>query len=73
MTSEFSQAGRIQMKMKPVTRDELEMLGATVDNNGVWTFRDGSKGKISKEPVPVYDDEFTRVGFTYFDAVERVQ
>ena len=55
------------MKMKPVTRDELEMLGATETTMESGRFSNGSKEKISKEPVPVYDDEFTRVGFTYLD------
>jgi hypothetical protein len=68
-----NQASRIEMTMKPVTVRELESLGGTVDASGVWTFRDGSRGRVSKRPVAVYDDDHKPVGFTYFDRLDRLQ
>ncbi len=68
-----NQASRIEMKMKPVTAHELESLGGTVDASGVWTFRDGSRGRVSKRPIAVYDDDHKSVGFTNFDRLDRLQ
>jgi hypothetical protein len=68
-----NQATRIEMTMKPVTAQELENLGGSVDASGVWTFRDGSRGKFSKKPIAVYDDDYKPVGFTYFDRLDRLQ
>ena len=61
------------MTMKQVTAHELESLGGIVDAGGVWTFRDGSRGRISKRPIAVYDDDHRPVGFTYFDRLDRLQ
>ena len=68
-----NQASRIEMTMKPVTAHELERLGGTVDAGGVWTFRDGSRGRVSKRPIAVYDDDHKSAGFTYFDRLDRLQ
>ena len=68
-----NQASRIEMTMKQVTAHELESLGGIVDAGGVWTFRDGSRGRISKRPIAVYDDDHRPVGFTYFDRLDRLQ
>ena len=68
-----NQASRTEMTMKPVTAQELESLGGTVDASGVWTFRDGSRGRVSKRPLAVYDDDHKPVGFTYFDRLDRLQ
>jgi len=69
------QASKIEKMMEPVTEQELKNLGATLSANGVWTFPDGSKGKCSKKPIAVYsDDQQTeRLGFSYFDRLERLQ
>ena len=68
-----NQASRTEMTMKPVTAQELESLGGTVDASGVWTFCDGSRGRVSKRPIAVYDDDHKPVGFTYFDRLDRLQ
>ena len=68
-----NQASKIEMTMKPVTAHELESLGGTVDASGVWTFRDGSSGRVSKRPIAVYDDDHKLVGYTYFDKLDRLQ
>jgi hypothetical protein len=69
------QASKIEKMMKPVTEQELQELGGTSDANGVWTFRDGSRGKISEKPVAVYSDDHRTelIGLSYFDRVERLQ
>jgi hypothetical protein len=62
------------MAMEPITAHELErILDASVDASGVWTFRDGSRGKFPKKPIAVYDDEHNCVGFSYFDRLDRLQ
>ena len=68
-----NQASRIEMTMKPVTAQELESLGGNLDASGVWTFRDGSRGRVSKRPIAVYDDDHKPVGFTYFDRLDWLQ
>jgi hypothetical protein len=68
-----NQASRIEMTMKSVTAQELESLGGNLDASGVWTFRDGSRGRVSKRPIAVYDNEHKPVGFTYFDRLDWVQ
>jgi hypothetical protein len=69
------QAGRIERSMKPTTEEELKNLGATSNANGVWTFPDGSRGKFTKKPIPLFTDESRteRLGFVYFEKIERVQ
>jgi len=70
------QASRIERDMKPVTEQELESLGATLDANGMWKFPDGSSGKFSRRPIAVYSDSDERhepCGFVYFERIERVQ
>ena len=69
------QASRIEKMMKPVTEQELKNLGAILDANGVWTFRDGSRGKFTERPIAVYSDDkqTERLGFSYFDRLERLQ
>lgn len=70
------QASRIERNMKPVTEQELESLGARLDANGVWIFRDGSRGKFPRKPIAIYSDSDERHeprGFIYFERIERVQ
>ena len=70
------QASRIERNMKPVAEQELESLGATVDANGVWTFRDGSRGKFPRKPIALYsesDERHEPCGFVYFERIVRVQ
>jgi hypothetical protein len=70
------QASRIERNMKPVAEQELESLGATVDANGVLTFRDGSRGKFPRNPIALYSDSDERhepCGLIYFERIERIQ
>ena len=69
-------ASRIERDMKPVTEQELESLGATLDANGAWKFQDGSRGKFPRRPIAVYsesDERHEPCGFVYFEKIERVQ
>ena len=69
------QASRIEKAMRPTTEQELKNHGATLDANGVWTFPDGSRGKVRKRPIPVFTDKnrTEQVGFVYFEKIERIQ
>jgi hypothetical protein len=69
------QASTVEKTLKPITEQELRNLGATSDASGVWTFRDGSRGKFTERPIAVYSDEkmTARLGFAYFERIERVQ
>lgn len=69
------QASKIERMMKPVTEQELKNLGATLDEKRVWTFPDGSRGKISEKPIAVYSDaqQTALIGLSYFDRLDRLQ
>jgi hypothetical protein len=69
-----TQAQQIELSLKPVTDGDLRRLGASVDAAGVWTFPDGSCGRILQRPVPVYSDaQMTeKLGLSWFDTMETV-
>ena len=65
-------ASRVEKTMTPITAAQLTRQGATVGEDGVWTFPDGSKGKLTERPVPVYSDEqqTERLGSAYFERID---
>jgi len=67
----MNQAERIEKLMRQVTGEELSGLGATKNPSAVWTFRDGSKGRMLARPIAVYSDarQTERIGSAYFEAI----
>ena len=73
VTTKDDQASKVEMTMKPVTEQELKNLGEASDPTGVWVFPDGSRGRLTERPIAVYSDDkqTKRLGFAYFERVER--
>ncbi len=57
---------------RPVDDRELEDIGATQDDSGVWTFPDGSRLKASHKPLPTFAnaDMTGFIGRCYFDGLD---
>ena len=66
----MSQAQVFELNLQAVKDEDLQSVGASIDESGVWTFPDASRGRILQRPVPVYDDKMTKLGLSWFDTIE---
>ena len=66
-----TQAEQVELSWQPVTQVDLQRLGASVDASGLWTFPDGSSGRILQRPIPVFNDMSEKLGLSWFESVEK--
>jgi hypothetical protein len=67
-----TQAFEVAAMLRPVGSRELEDLGATPDDSGVWSFPDGSRLKEAHKPLPTFanSDMTGYLGRCYFDILD---
>jgi hypothetical protein len=66
----MSLAIRIQLSFKDVEERDLLRTGASVDEHGMWTFPDGSRGWILHRRVQVAEDRMGRAVWCYFESLD---
>jgi hypothetical protein len=65
-----SEARQCEQKFSPIAAHDLRNAGATVDGDGAWTFRDGSRGRILDRPMSIKDSSLNIVARQYFECLD---
>jgi hypothetical protein len=68
----LTHAFEVAAMLKPLDDQELEGLGATQDDRGIWNFSDGSRLRAAYKPLPTFanSDMTGYLGRSYFDILD---